>query len=190
MPRRKAKGDDQLLNPPEAVLALPAPRVSHRHAHAEDPYESPPGAVVVVSSSVPKRPQTPLDATRRTVARKDQQMRGNRYERYLLLMQEYEGDQVKALAEVYGLEPGEVRLRLRELHADVKSGIGSSSLSSILEAQDLSMTARASLLRKHAYSENPAASLKAIQMVGEFEGARSDTGSFEEYLRLARSQKD
>jgi hypothetical protein len=124
----------------------------------------------------------------RAEAQLEVKARGERYNRYLDAMIEFAGDQEQALADVYGLTVEEVRPRRLELQADVRNGLGSSDLADVLEQNDLTMRARATLLRKHAYSLNPAASLKAIDMVTELEGERSDVGSFESYLRLIKSQ--
>src|SRR5271165_49190 len=117
--RKKPRGDDQALNPVlETVLALPAARVSHRHTHEPDPYESPPGAVRVTSQDPPKRNPTREDKRGKSLAKAEQTMRANRYDRYLDLLLKHEGNEVEALAEVYGLAPDAVLAQRRELAAD------------------------------------------------------------------------
>lgn len=185
MPRRKTVGDEQLLAP---TLMLPPPRPHKRGAHDVDPYESPPGAVVVHHEPI-TRPLTKADEKARDVAKSEVKARSERYARYLDALTEHGGDQELALADVYGLSPEEVRPRRLELQADVRSGIGGTELAEVLERNDLSLLARVNVLRKHAYSTNPAASLKALDMIGELEGERSEVGSFESFLRLAKAQK-
>lgn len=192
MSRRKPHGEDQALNPilqDGPILALPAPRIGHKREHEPDAYESPPGAVLTQHQGPIKRKLTAADRKHRREAQAEQQMRANRYDRYLDLVREYAGDREAALAAVYGLTKEAARAQLRELLTDVQSGRATSSVSQTLENYDLSLTARANLLRTHAYSDNPAASLKAVQLAGELEGNRADLGSFEDYLRISRSQE-
>lgn len=187
MPRRKTVSEEQLVEP----LMLPPPRVTkHGHGHDVDPYQSLPGAVAVHTTIEPiKRKMTAGDIEARKTAQLEVKARGERYARYLDALAEHGGDQEQALAEVYGLSVEQVRPRRLELQMDVRSGLGATSLSDVLEQNDLALVARANLLRKHAYSANPAASLKALDMIGELEGERADVGSFESYLRLAKSSK-
>jgi hypothetical protein len=193
MPRRKSRVPDRPFDEGNALM-LPPPQVrskGHGHDHREDPYETPPGAVVVHPSTIEpiKRKMSKEDIAQRDEARKVAKMRGNRYNLYLDLLADHDGDQEKALSVIYDLPIEEVRLRRIELQADVRQGIGTSSLAEVLERNDLDLAARANLLRKHAYSNNPAASLKSIDMIQDLEGDRSDVGSFEAYLRLAKSSK-
>ncbi len=189
MPRRKAVGTEQLLNQEPPLLALPSPRIAHKHEHEIDPYESPPGAVPVILSEKPlKRKQTAEDVATRKAARMEARALATRYERYLDLMAQSGGDRDQALASVFNVSIEEAQERRLELHAEVRRGLGSTTLAEILEKNDLSLVARANILRKHAYSDIPAASLKAIDMVQELEGDRSDVGSFEAYLRVVKAQ--
>lgn len=180
-------GDEQRLNN-DMPLMLPAPRPS-RHT-PEDPYESLPGAVPTSVTTEPiKREMTGTDIKLRKQAQLDAKVRGARYDRYLDAMTEHDGDQEKALADVYNLPVEQVRLQRAELHADVRLGMASSSLGEALEQNDLALAARVTLLRKHAYSPHPGASLKAIDMANAMEGGTSDLGSFESFLRTVKAQK-
>lgn len=198
MPRRKPVGDDQLLNNP--VLALPAPRVTPSHPHKErehDPYEVLPGAVPDVEGKAsklsttfngpPKRDLTPEEKKTRELARSDAKLRRARYARYIDLMMALGGNRTMALAQVYGVSIEEAQERSFELHADVLTGIADSDLGTVLEANDLGLAARARVLSKHLYSKNPAASLKAADMIKDIEGDRGDVGSFESFLRVAKA---
>ena len=173
---------------------LPPVRPSRSHAHDVDPYESPAGAVPIRLRSETtepiKRKMTKEDIAARDLSRKEAKMRAARYDRYLDAMIEFGGDREQAIADVYGLPVEEARLRMTDLHADVVAGIGTSSLADVLERNDLAMAARGALLRRHAYSANPAASLKAIDMVTNLEGERGIvTGTFEDFLRTVKAQK-
>jgi hypothetical protein len=116
-------------------------------------------------------------------------VRAERHTRYLDALVEFAGDQEQALADVYGLTVEQVRPQRLELLADVRTGIGSTDLGEILERNALDLTARVNLLRRHAYSNTPAASLKALDMIADLDDDRSDHGSFEAYLRMVKSQK-
>jgi len=193
MPRRRPIGDDQLIDVEAPPLMLPSPRPTHRHEHEVDPYQSPPGAVPVrlrsESTSPLKRKMTKADLEARNAARKERAMKAERYARYLEELTDQNGNQEQALAIIFGLQIEEVRLRRLELHAEVRSGLGSTTLADVLERNDLGQVARANLLRKHAYSAIPAASLKALDMVADLDGEHSGLGSFEDFLRLAKSSK-
>ena len=76
-----------------------------------------------------------------------------------------------------------------DLLAEVRRGMGVSPLGDLLERRGLGLAARVNILGKHAYSDNPAASLKAIDMIGDMAGQTANEGSFESFLRLAKSQK-
>ena len=190
MPRKKPVGDDQILNPtpPPPVLAITGARTLHRRERHEDAYEAPPGAVIVHPPTVEpvKRRETRADAALRNTMQAEQAARVARYDRYLDALARTGGDENAALCEAYDLTLEGVALQRDALLDDVRQGIGSSSIASELERNDLSDRARLRLLRAHAYSANPAASLKALDMIGEQAGSRSDIGSFEQTLRLAK----
>lgn len=194
MPRRKPVSNDQLLNN-EPPLMLPAPRPAHKHGHDRDPYETPPGAVPAKVSNLKtqtgpiKRQQTKADELARQEAKSELRIRASRYRSYLDEMIANGGDQLAALAVVYGLDIDEVKARRDELHADVRSGIGGTELAEVLEQHDLGLNTRVALLKKHAFSDIPAASLKAVDMINDLEGDSGSVGTFESYLRLVKAQK-
>jgi hypothetical protein len=136
-----------------------------------------------------ERKMTATDVAKRDEARVEQKMLGERYNRYLDAMAEFKGDQEQALADVFGLSPEEVRPQRLVLQNEVCRGIGSSDVGDVLVRNDLALAARASILRRWAYSDNAAASLKAADLAGELEGERASQGSFESFLRLSKAQK-
>jgi len=189
MARRKAVSDLQEMNanPP---LMLPSPRVTHKREHEVDPYPSLPGAMPTHTKVEPlNRKMTATDLAKRDEARAEQKMLGERYNRYLDAMAEFKGDQEQALADVFGLSPEEVRPQRLALQNEVCRGIGTSDVGDVLVRNDLALAARASILRRWAYSDNAAASLKAADLAGELEGERASQGSFESFLRLAKQAK-
>jgi hypothetical protein len=165
-----------------APLAIPAPRKEHEHR--VDPYRSLPGAMP--GPDQPKRrPGRPRKDDVEAIARREQQTKLARYDRYIDAVIALSGDQVTALATVFGIEVGEADQRFEELLADVQNGIPSSTVSEMLQRRDLSKAARLTILRKHAYSNNPAASLKALDMLKDIDGAGPDVGSYESFVRRA-----
>lgn len=197
MPRRRANADPPMDE--STMLALPPPRVvthAHKHEHERDPYESPPGAVPARVTNARTTQQAPLkrrmtreDLSKREAAREDMRVRSNRYLRYLDLLRANGGDKISALAAIYSVSLEQAHERQYELHLDVRTGMGGTDLAGVLEANDLALTDRVALLRSHAYSDNPAASLKALDMAQDLEGSGGGQGSFESFLRLIKTQK-
>jgi hypothetical protein len=189
VPRRKTKSDEQLIEP--TILMLPPAKPRH-HEHPIDAYPSLPGAVPhaeVLSLEPLKRKLTKAEKEQRGTLVSEQRMRQRRYDRYLAVLADTYGNRIAALATVFGVTEAEAEVRALELHTELKEGIGTSTVADEIERNDLGVSARAAVLRKHLYSSNPAASLKAADMVSEMEGDRQDLGSFESYLRQAKLQK-
>lgn len=90
-----------------------------------------------------------------------------------------------SLATVYNISVEEAYERRGELINDLNANIPQSSTGQILNRLGINRLARLSVLKNHVYSGNPAASLKAIQMVGEEEGSGPDVSSYEQYVRRA-----
>ena len=191
MPRRKPVGDDQLLNS-EVVLALPPVRVPHKHEREIDAYQAPPGSVASPVENVRVLETWPAkgNALARAEAREEMRMLDARYRAYLQLLVENGLDRIAALARVFDLSIEEARNREYELHLEVRRGIGATEVGKVLEDHDLGLHERAALMRKWAYSDNPAASLKSIDMAQSLEGDGQHIGSFESFLRLAKIQRE
>jgi len=189
MPRRKVIIDDQLLG--NIPLALPPAR---RHEHERDAYEAADGAVpgkatrVQITSVTPTTP-TSADLAERDQIRAEMRVAATRYNRYLDALHDSFGDQEAALAAAYNLPIEEVRERFYELRVDVRRGQGATDISQVLERNDLTQADRVAIMRRHAYSANPAASLKAVDMISDMEGDSGNLGSFEDYLRTHKLQK-
>jgi hypothetical protein len=197
MPRKKAKDVEQTLDAPIQIRL--AQRAHHRHEHEIDPYQSPPGSVKTLRSQPLDRPLAGSELALRDAARQEQRDASMRYTVYLDMLGHFGGNRVKALAVAYasGVDPDghailmpeeQVIANFPELLADVRKGLVSTSLADMLEEEGLDLRARVSRYRQHVYSDNPAASLKALEAVGELEGNRNDAGSFENYLRLVKQQ--
>lgn len=196
MPRRKARPDPAFVPTGETALAIPVPPARRHHAHEVDPYVTPPGAInargkLAESTTRPiSRQLTAEDKAARAQARKDAKARGARYDKYLDALAENLGNQEAALAAVFpDLTPEAIAVQKYALLEAVRSGQGSSSIADVLEKHDLGLHARVSVLRQHVYSNNPAASLKAVDMVNELHGETSDQGTFESYLRIVKGDR-
>jgi hypothetical protein len=187
VPRLKnpATINGELLDLQEAApLAIPVP---HReHEHRVDPYKTLPGAMPDPIPHPAKRKRgrprkDDVDAMRRAEERR----RCERYDRYLDALISLQGDTDAALAVVYGIRVQEVEARHDELLGDVQAGVPASSISEMLKKRDLDKASRVTILRKWAFCNNPAASLKALDMLADLDEGSPQTGSYEQYCRLA-----
>lgn len=190
MPRRRQAEEPVLSN--DAILMLPPARTSHKgREHDVDPYASPAGAVphqVIKSESV-KRKMTAEEKAAQIEIRKEHKMLAARHDRYLDALIEFKGDRELALADVFGLTPDEVRPQVLDLVAEVRRGLAVSPLGELLERRGLDLAGRVNILSRHAYSDNPAASLKAVDLAAEMAGQTANEGSFESFLRTAKLMK-
>lgn len=190
MPRKKAPApvptpeelSDQLL--PMPVL-LGTRR--QEHEHRVDPYKSLPGAM----PEAPKAPKRGAKARKEELeeqARVHSRARLARYDRFLDNLADFNGDEVQALAIVYGISLEEVEARRAELLIDVQAGVPTSSIGEDLKRRHMGQSAIARVLAKWLYSGIPGASLKAAQMALEISGEGPDIGSFEQYARIATAE--
>lgn len=186
MPRR--------VNPEDTLehvqhLPVPVPATHKERQHRVDAYRPFDGGVPVVQEHVPKRRGRRRKDELASIEQAEAKRRSERYDRFLDALIALGGDTDSALAIVYGISVQEATERHDELHADVLAGVPTSSISEMLERRDLSQAARLTLLRRHAFSPNPAASLKALDMLAELDSGRGqDAGTYEQYVRLAMAQ--
>lgn len=180
---------------------LQAPRISHEGPHKErhvNPYEVPAGAVpqTVTGKVTGVRPSrrsaiqrslTPAELAQQKEIRALSKARSARYNHYLDLLIQHEGNRAKALSEIFGIEESEATVRMMELQDEVHLGRGGSEVGEIMERNDLTMAARMNILRRWAYADNAAASINAIKLLQEAEGGGANEGSFEAFLRIAKS---
>jgi hypothetical protein len=178
---------DLLEIPTPAPLAIPSPR--REHEYHIDPYKALPGAIPQQDEPKKRKRGRPRKDDALAEATRESRDRLERYERYLDALQAAGGDIDLALSIVYRLpNVQEAATRRAELLADVQSGIPGSSTSEILQRQDMSIIARATVIRKWMYSANPAASLKAVDMANELDGKGPDVGSYEVFVRRVLDQ--
>jgi hypothetical protein len=168
-------------------LAIPRPT-----SHVDiDPYAPAIGAVphnVQTQKRPLKRKLTAIEEQERAALELQSRMRVELYHRFLDAIADVQGNKVLALAAVFNITVDEVRANYDDLLAEVYAGRASSSVTKLLERADLDLAARITVLRKHVYSDTPAASLKALDMIDQMAGARSERGSFENFLLLVKSQ--
>ncbi len=194
--RKKAQGDDQLLESP--VLMLPAPiqvRTGGKHEHDVDAYATPAGAVPgkisgMESHSGPiTRKPTKKDAIGRELAKAEQRALGRRYRAYLKAATKSGLDRAAAIAEVMGLSIEEAEANFDELHGEIMRGRGHTEIGTILEENDLGIQERVTIMRDWAYSDNAAASLNSIKLLNEMSGEDRAVEPFEKFLRLHNEQQ-
>lgn len=191
MPRRSAKNDNpDLLNDGPPLMMLPPARTAHKHEREVNAYESPPGAVPHIIKSEPlKRKLTDAEKAAQIETRKEHKFLATRHARYLDLLIEHKGDRELALAVIFDKSADDVRVELLDLLAEVRRGLAVSPLGELLERGGLDLAGRVNILTKHAYSDNPAASLKAIDLASEMAGTTANEGSFESFLRISKAAK-
>lgn len=191
MPRKKKP--DPATMPEELdhqLLPMPVPAGTGRpHEHRVDPYRTLPGAVPAPEEPPKKRGKRPTKDELAEQQREHGRMRLARYDRFLDALAVNGGDEIDALAKVYGVTPQEADARRDELIADVQAGVPTSSIGEDMRRRHLSDAAIARVLAKWVYSDNPAASLNAIKQVREVAEAAPNTGSFEQYARIATSRE-
>lgn len=186
MARRSNKGEE---GDGGRTMALAVPQPETRHAG--DPYEPAIGAVphdLKTSTRPLKRKLTPAEEANRTQLENDHKARIELYHAYLDELPACGGDKIKAIARAFRITDTQAMERLDELMAIVAMGRGASPVTKLLERADLDISARIAMLRKHVYSDVPAASLKALDMVEQITGAKANRGSFEDYLLLVKDQ--
>lgn len=197
MPRKKKTDENELRLDRSDVLMLPPPQTvvrtsAHRkHEKHEDPYEA-------AIAAVPKKVSTKSRPSSRTLSPAEREQQAelaaaqaasiDRYHAYLDALAANGGNRIAALARAFELDADTVVARERELLGVIAAGRDESPVTKLLERADLDLAARIALLRQHAYSDNQAASLKAIDMVDALVGAGGELGSFESYLRVVKAQ--
>ena len=145
-----------------------------REGHYEDPLAPMPGGVrLIPEQRTPPRGRGELAAAK------------GLYQDYAKALHRFRGDEVSALADVLGISPEEAQEKKHELHRRITEPVSSGrSLQEIFKEMDVPKEARIYLLRMHAYSDVPAASLKAIEMLNNMDSARiQDVTSYEHYVR-------
>ena len=120
--------------------------------------------------------------------RADERQKIERYDRYLDALISMQGDTDAALAVVYGVSVQEAVDRHDELLPDVQAGVPASNINEMLKRRDLDKAARVTILRKWAFCNNPAASLKALDMLADLDEGSPQVGSYEQYVRLAMAE--
>jgi len=198
MPRKKPPAQD-MLEDAHGQPVMPALVVRHPNKHVErhvDPYMALEGGAV--PSDVPHKPKAPRTHKIKNVEQQDLaevqravRERARRYESYLDALIYTQGDRVEALARVFKVSPTEVLERYHELLTEVQRGATKQTVAETLEQNDLSLSARVKVLRKHLYSEVPAAALKAADMLNELDDKPTTSGTlYEHYVRMVFAEDD
>lgn len=188
MPRRAPAPSPDLLGQEfQELQHLPVPQPHKQREHWEDPLTPMVGANPHEEVK-PKRRKKNVQGEEiiSPEVTRERKRLGQRYDRYLDCVIKYNGDRCAALCEIFDLEIDEAMERQDELHELVLQGVGNSSVADLLKKQDLGKATRIALLKRHAYSPVPAASLKAIDMLSEMDSDNHDqAGRYESYLAIA-----
>lgn len=179
MPRRS--NHDDFVQAPLNELRLPVPTpVRERPEHRIDPYQAAPGGVPTTDQKPKARRKKNDDiAAKESSEAAD----GLRYDLYLDRLIAMGGDKLAAIASIFNLSLQETQARFEELYAQIQHGKASSSIGELLDRNDLNKAAQVAILRRHAYSPNPAASLKALDMIGDLSGTNEEADSYDRYVR-------
>jgi hypothetical protein len=169
------------------AIALTYPEGTGGREHYFDPLQPLNGPVenVTPGQKQPKRKKRtaigPLSEQDAALAR----ARLDRYDRFIDSLLANHGDQVRALAETYGVPREEIESKFNEYRTDVQTGMSTSSVSDLLEKHGIGKAARIAILRTHVYSLDPKESLVALKMAVDLDGDKHDRGtSYESYLRV------
>lgn len=144
-----------------------------------DPRSSLPGAIKTVGGNRPAHGEKAETENQAKVRRQ--------YVAYLQALVRHNGNQIPALAEAYGISEIEAERKQVDLHDRLVRSAKGLSQSELMRRYDLGPEVRTFLLRAHAFSPNPAVSLKAIDMLNDIDGANKAGRSgetFESWLAL------
>lgn len=197
MPRKKAPPQD-MLEDAHGNPIMPAVVVRHEREAREkhiDPYLALEGGSKPTDE--PHKPKRKRGGNKKTAIQKElaaaQQgvrQRENRYDMYLDAMVGTGGNRVAALAVVFKISEQEAVDRYNELLAEVQRGIPTSSVTEVLERNDVTTHARVKVLRRHLYGPIPAASLKAAEMLADLDDRPAHSGTrYEHYIRMVMAEE-
>lgn len=174
-PRKPKDGTDD----GEHVVIQFGPRARHQEATGTlmDPKLPLPGPIKRVAGQRPQKQQR--------VAVKD------RYDTYLRLLRQYNGDPVPALAAVFGITEEEAQENATVLHKELVKGTDvDRPMDELLTSLDLTQPAVLGVIRRHLYSDHPAASLKAADMIRDMWGDSNVGESIEDLVRMALGESN
>lgn len=158
----------------EDVVIQFGPRARHEAVTGTlmDPKLPLPGPIKRVAGQRPTRNQR--------VAVKD------RYDAYLRLLRQFHGDPIPALAAIFDLTEEEATEQQVALHKTLVAGTDvDRPMDELLTSLDLTQPAVLGVIRKHLYSDHPAASLKAADMIRDMWGDSNVGESIEDLVRMA-----
>lgn len=186
VPRRSRVTDGdaaQIERPMSLAIATPS------HRHDQDPFQLAAGAVPRETKVEPlKRKLSKKEEAERTRLAQQHEAAVELYEMWIETLARKHGDKDEALAEIFNLPVEQIPARRKELLGLVRIGRAQSPVAHLLEKADLDQASRIALLRKQAYSDNPAASLKALDMVEQIVGSKGERGSFEDFLAIIKGR--
>jgi hypothetical protein len=152
-----------------------------------DPLQPLVGPVADVTPGKKGRKRKPLTLTAQQES--ETKARKTRYDRFIDALVKNQGDEVVALASVYGVETSEIEARRSAYRADVSLGLSTSSISDLMEKHNIGKATRVGMLAKHVFSADDKVSLVALKMAQDIDGDKHNQGtSYETYLRMVMSK--
>lgn len=161
VPGRKSRGPKQKLIDPQAPL---------------------PGAM----KRVGPRPEP----SAKEIKEADPKHLREKFDLYCRLLAEHYGEPVPALAAVFGISLEEAAERQAELHNEITRATSAMTQRDLFSMLNISKEHRTARLKTMMYCDNPAVSLKAMDMLNDMDGnAKSSGDTWEEWIALAIKQK-
>lgn len=176
---KKPKGPGGPEDDGDNVVIQFGPRARHQEATGTlmDPKLPLPGPIKRVQGQRPPKQQR--------IAVKD------RYDTYLRLLRQFNGDPVPALAAVFNITEDEAHENATELHKTLVKGTDvDRPMDELLTSLDLTQPAVLGVIRRHLYSDHPAASLKAADMIRDMWGDSNVGESIEDLVRMALGESE
>jgi hypothetical protein len=158
--RSAAKGEADMLDPQAQQLAIPG---AHGRHDARDPREPLPTGVAN-HDDVPR-----LQTVEASDARLSKDL-ATVYARNLIA---FDGDVIRALAATFGVSEDEATARMRELHERARGASrATTSIGEMFERHDVTSEVRIAKLREMMFSPQPAAALKAIDVLNDLDATQ------------------
>lgn len=179
MPRKKSEAD---LLDDATISIVPGRKSKPTRGKLLDPQAPLPGALKRVGPLAEKEDTK----QQKLVIKADQKILRAKFDQYCRELTKSYGDPVPALAIVFDISEDEARERQVELHDEITRAVNSLSTKDLLDMSGLSKPYRIMKLKLAMNSDNPAAMLKAIDMLNDMDGASKTSGeTWEEWIASA-----
>jgi hypothetical protein len=147
-----------------------------------DPQAPLPGAMKRVG---PKPAQTAA-----SIKKADPKHLREKFNEYCKHLATHYGDPVPALALTFNISEVEAEERQTELHNEIMRAMQGMTTRDLLAQNGMSKEHRLMRMKQFMYSENPVAAIKAMDMIGELDGATKSSGdTWEDWIAMSVKQK-